>query len=99
MPDRSPRRVHVLDRPLRCSACRGETFYAREIKMQTTGMTFFDLDAFNESAEGVVCTRCGFVHLFAARVHEWLDVDGASGPSEWADHSDGGKDPRFRDLS
>ena len=98
MADRTPRRVVVLEEPLRCAVCRGETFYGREIKMQTTGMTFLDLDAFNESAEGVVCTRCAYVHLFAGRVHEWVDLDapGAT-PGVWKDTSGG--DPRFRDLS
>ena len=32
--------------------------------MTTTGMTFFDLDWLNRSAEGVICIRCGFVHTF-----------------------------------
>jgi predicted nucleic-acid-binding Zn-ribbon protein len=66
------RKVMVFDNPLTCQVCQNSTFYQREIKMQTTGMTFFDLDFLNESSDGVVCSRCGYVHMFAARVHEWM---------------------------
>lgn len=65
------RKVIVLDTPLTCQVCGHDTFLQREIKMQTTGLTFFDLDFLNESSDGVVCGRCGYVHMFAARVHEW----------------------------
>ncbi|KQV76160.1 hypothetical protein ASC61_14765 [Aeromicrobium sp. Root344] len=65
------RAVMVLDKPLVCQVCGNDRFLQREIKMQTTGLTFFDLDFLNESADGVVCDRCGYVHMFAARVHEW----------------------------
>ncbi|GAA3536300.1 hypothetical protein GCM10022234_36390 [Aeromicrobium panaciterrae] len=65
------RKVIVLDKPLVCNVCGNDEFLQREIKMQTTGMTFFDLDFLNESSDGVVCNRCGYVHMFAATVHEW----------------------------
>lgn len=61
----------VFDKSLVCTVCGNDTFYQREIKMQTTGMTFFDLDFLNESSDGVVCDRCGFVHMFASRIHVW----------------------------
>jgi predicted nucleic-acid-binding Zn-ribbon protein len=65
------RGVVVFDKPLVCQVCGNDRFLQREIKMQTTGLTFFDLDFLNESADGVVCNRCGYVHMFASRVHEW----------------------------
>jgi predicted nucleic-acid-binding Zn-ribbon protein len=65
------RKVIVLEKPLVCYVCGNDNFLQREIKMQTTGLTFFDLDFLNESSDGVVCNRCGYVHMFAARVHEW----------------------------
>ena len=69
--------MHVFIRPtqsfLSCQVCRGLMFAGREIKMTTTGMTFFDLDWLNRSAEGVICIRCGFVHTFMADAHQWVD--------------------------
>ncbi len=61
----------VLDKPFVCHVCGGGEFIQREIKMQTTGLTFFDLDWLNESADGAVCTTCGYVHQFAGTFHVW----------------------------
>lgn len=64
-------RLTVLGKPFTCRTCGHDTFVNREIKMQTTGMTFFDLDWLNESADGVVCVQCGYVHMFAGNAHRW----------------------------
>lgn len=60
--------MHVYIRPSRrflaCHVCEGLLFAQREVKMTTTGMTFFDLDWLNASATGIICVRCGFVHTF-----------------------------------
>ena len=69
--------MHVFIRPtqkfLACQVCGGLEFAQREIKMTTTGMTMFDLDWLNKSADGVICVRCGFVHTFMADAHQWVD--------------------------
>ena len=49
---------------LRCEICKHTRFYRREGKIQTTAMTFFDLDWANASAECMVCEQCGYVHWF-----------------------------------
>ena len=54
----------ILGKPLRCEICDHDLFYQREGKIQTTGMTFFELDWLNESANCVVCAQCGYVHWF-----------------------------------
>ena len=46
--------------------------------MTTTGMTFLDLDWLNKSADGAVCTRCGYVHTFLADAHQWLAPEAAN---------------------
>jgi predicted nucleic-acid-binding Zn-ribbon protein len=58
---------------LSCQVCGGVEFARREIKMTTTGMTFFDMDWLNRSAEGVICIRCGFVHTFMGDTYQWVD--------------------------
>lgn len=68
--------MHVFIMPtqtfLSCQICSGLLFARREVKMTTTGMTFFDLDWLNKSAEGVICVRCGFVHTFMGNAHQWV---------------------------
>ena len=47
-----------------CLVCGGRDFTRREIKLNTTGMTFMDLDWANRSGDGAICRACGFVHTF-----------------------------------
>jgi predicted nucleic-acid-binding Zn-ribbon protein len=64
-------KVTVLGKPLLCLVCGHDEFAQRAIKMQTTGMTFFDLDWLNKDADGAICTACGYVHQFAADAQVW----------------------------
>ena len=50
--------------PFRCQVCQAEVFFDREVKLNTTGAEFFDFGWANQSAVGLVCARCGYVHLF-----------------------------------
>lgn len=65
----------VRGRALACVICQSSHFYSRQIKMQTTGMTLFDLDWANKSAEGAVCANCGYVHMFADGGLEWTSAN------------------------
>jgi len=56
--------VQILGNPMSCEICHHNRFYQREGKIQTTGLTFFDLDWLNASATCVVCEKCGYVHWF-----------------------------------
>jgi len=52
---------------LRCVSCQFTDFSQAEFLLNTRGMTMFDLDAFNATANCLICRRCGFIHWFAAR--------------------------------
>jgi len=71
--------MHVFIKPtqrfLTCQVCDGALFSRREVKMNTTGLTFLDLDWLNASANGAICVRCGFVHTFMGDAHEWLSPE------------------------
>jgi hypothetical protein len=71
--------MHVFIKPTQsffvCHACSGLLFARREIKLTTTGMTFFDLDWLNKSGDGAVCMRCGYVHTFLGEAHQWVAPD------------------------
>lgn len=56
--------AYVGNQQVICQFCRFDQFAERSIKMNTTGMSFFNLDWMNRSATGVVCERCGYVHMF-----------------------------------
>ena len=66
--------VRVAGRPLQCLVCAGTEFSYREIKLNTSGMSFMNLDWANKSGTGVICDGCGFVHTFAGPV-EWHDPE------------------------
>ena len=64
--------------PLLCLACRGQLFSRREIKLNTTGMEFFNLEWANRSGTALVCDRCTFVHTFAGNGFElWDPAEGS----------------------
>jgi predicted nucleic-acid-binding Zn-ribbon protein len=56
--------VNVAGKPLACVVCGNGRFAYREVKLNTTGLTFFDLDWLNRSGVGAICTACGYLHTF-----------------------------------
>jgi hypothetical protein len=56
--------IEILGNTLHCEICKHDRFYSREGKIQTTAMTFFDLDWANASATCLVCEQCGYVQWF-----------------------------------
>jgi predicted nucleic-acid-binding Zn-ribbon protein len=51
-------------KPIHCQVCAGDAFLTREIKMNTTGMEFMNVAFANQSALGLICTKCGYIHEF-----------------------------------
>jgi predicted nucleic-acid-binding Zn-ribbon protein len=61
---RRPYLATVHNRPFRCLACGGHEFWDREVKLNSTGMELLDLGWANQSALGLICAGCGYVHEF-----------------------------------
>lgn len=57
----------IAGRELACHHCDAGDFVEREVMLNTSGLSFFDLDWLNKSATGLICQACGFVHHFAKR--------------------------------
>lgn len=57
-------RVYVREQQVRCVFCQFDQFDNREIKLNTTGMSFFNLDWANKAAVGLVCAQCGYIQMF-----------------------------------
>ncbi|MFI6898106.1 hypothetical protein ACIBM4_28735 [Streptomyces sp. NPDC050256] len=51
----------------RCHVCECEIFRDREVKLNSSGMEFLKLGWADESATGLICWDCGYVHLFVNR--------------------------------
>jgi hypothetical protein len=50
--------------PFICHVCQGRLFFDREIKLNTTGMELLGIEWMNESATGLICAKCGYLHTF-----------------------------------
>jgi predicted nucleic-acid-binding Zn-ribbon protein len=59
-----------------CTVCRGTLFHDREIKLNTTDAEFFGMAWANESADGLVCQQCGYLHAFVSGSVELWEPDG-----------------------
>jgi predicted nucleic-acid-binding Zn-ribbon protein len=69
--------VHLpIGEQLRCLVCAHDRFRQREILLNTSGATFFNVEWANKSGMGAVCERCGYVHTFLDGRLEWRDVPG-----------------------
>jgi hypothetical protein len=72
----APNLVTIGERRLHCMFCQGQRFWYREVKMNTTGMEFFDMAWANQSAHGLICAACGYVHEFMGdNVRMWQERD------------------------
>lgn len=56
--------IAVDGKTLVCVHCQGTRFVKRQAQLNTSFMTFFDLDWLNQSAEIFVCTQCGRIEWF-----------------------------------
>jgi predicted nucleic-acid-binding Zn-ribbon protein len=56
--------MNVNGYPLKCSHCGGKDFSFRKALLNTTGMTFLDLDWLNKSADVFSCSSCGRLEWF-----------------------------------
>src|SRR5262249_48030407 len=52
---------------IKCNFCQGDLFRDREVKLNSSGLEFMSLGWANESATGLICWNCGYVHLFVNR--------------------------------
>ena len=62
--------------PFTCQICQGDLFTQREIKLNTTGAEFFNMGWANQSATGLVCEKCGYLHTFVSGVELWKPEGG-----------------------
>ncbi|MBL1102264.1 hypothetical protein [Streptomyces coffeae] len=60
-----PVRAAIGDQWITCMYCKGDLFRDRKVKLNSTGAEFMNLAWANESATGLICWHCGYVHLFA----------------------------------
>ncbi|NLU66643.1 hypothetical protein [Streptomyces sp. HNM0574] len=59
-----PVQVFAGEHQLTCPLCRNDAFLERPIKLNTTGMSFLNLDWANRDADGFICTECGRIEWF-----------------------------------
>lgn len=64
--------IETTQRRLACLVCGNDLFQQREVLMNTSGATMFGVDWANKSADGAICTACGFVHTFLGPGHYWV---------------------------
>ncbi|GHE57152.1 hypothetical protein GCM10017771_79870 [Streptomyces capitiformicae] len=61
---RKPVRAAVGDIWISCQVCRSDLFRERGVLLNSVGLEFMKMAWADETATGLICWRCGFVHLF-----------------------------------
>lgn len=59
-----PSPYSVAGRELKCPHCGNNTFYTREIQLNTAVMEYFNLAWLNQSADNYICAQCGRIEWF-----------------------------------
>jgi len=59
-------KVTIAGKPLHCMHCGHQNFSKREILINTTWVTLFRWQFFNQSARCFICRSCGFLHSFVS---------------------------------
>lgn len=57
-------KVTVAGKELICPICGHNQFFSRDTQLNTTMMTFFDLDWANANATNYICDNCGYMFWF-----------------------------------
>jgi predicted nucleic-acid-binding Zn-ribbon protein len=61
---RKPVVAEVDGREIACVICGAAEFVDRPVKLNSTAAELFDLAWANQTATGLICTNCGYVHEF-----------------------------------
>lgn len=56
--------ISIKGKTLKCSHCGGEDFKKSEAQLNTTFLTFLDLDWLNRTANVFICHACGKLEWF-----------------------------------
>ncbi|MEU3982411.1 hypothetical protein AB0F77_20300 [Streptomyces sp. NPDC026672] len=62
-----PVKASIGDMSITCQICGSDQFRERGVKLNSTGGELFKVAWADETATGLICWRCGYVHLFANR--------------------------------
>ena len=62
--ENKPKSYEVAGNALKCQVCGHDEFERREGQLNTSGMSFLNLDWLNPTALCFVCDRCGYIHWF-----------------------------------
>ncbi|CAL9339506.1 hypothetical protein SUDANB9_00238 [Streptomyces sp. enrichment culture] len=60
-------RASLGELQITCQVCKSDLFRERGVKLNSTGGELFNLAWADETATGLICLRCGYVHLFVNR--------------------------------
>jgi hypothetical protein len=61
---KEPKSYEIQGHVLKCTLCGHDEFHRREAQLNTTAMTFLNLDWANASAQCFVCDKCGKIEWF-----------------------------------
>jgi hypothetical protein len=75
---RKPVRAAVGGVWITCQICRGDLFRERSVMLNSVGMEFMKMAWADETATGLICRQCGYVHLFVNRDIQLYKADDAA---------------------
>ncbi len=61
---KDPINVQIHGRDLKCLVCGNDDFIKREAQLNSSGMSFLNMEWAGPSGVCYVCAKCGYIHWF-----------------------------------
>jgi hypothetical protein len=78
MKTKDPEQIFINDAMLVCNQCECDQFYSSKYNPSKDGPNFLGLDTIGNSVDVFICSRCGFIHLFASSLPSEIPVSALS---------------------
>ncbi|MCM8542087.1 MAG: hypothetical protein NE328_17590 [Lentisphaeraceae bacterium] len=64
----------IARKRLQCQHCGNDDFEESKAQLNTSVMSFFDMDWLNKSSNIYICNYCGKIEWFTAPIHSFKDT-------------------------
>ena len=63
-----PHRYDIGEHRIKCTQCDHQFFSEGKAQLNTSGLTFFNLDWANKTATTLACIKCGYLMWFVKKI-------------------------------
>jgi rubrerythrin len=74
MKTKDPEKIFINDAILICNQCENDQYYSSKYNPGKEGLNFLGFDGNSNSVDVFICSKCGYIHLFASSLPSEMPV-------------------------